>query len=335
VARTVELTPKKAIAGAVHVTLLSPVDDFASDDVTATAIDGWLFKPRGEGPFPAVVAAHGCGGLVDKDGTLASNPRAWADRLVGEGYVVLFPDSFTARGFVETCTHESRSLRPGYERARDNYAALQYLQHQPFVQADHVGLLGWSSGATSVLSVVDTHARARPADLVHDFRTAVAFYPSCKAAQQSHSWHPALSLHVLVGQKDDGSPAQECVDLGAQSKANGGDVDVTVYKGAYQGFDDAHLGKPSKVRTASTKSGQVTLAGDPVARKDALARTSKVLADALAPQAIAHTDSVKNAPAAKSSTSRSAPAAKTASKSAPAKGSTKSASKAGTQTAQR
>jgi poly(3-hydroxybutyrate) depolymerase len=33
-----------------------------------TGLRGLLVKPEGSGPFPAVVALHGCGGLFDKQG---------------------------------------------------------------------------------------------------------------------------------------------------------------------------------------------------------------------------------------------------------------------------
>jgi dienelactone hydrolase len=35
---------------------------------TPTTITGYLYKPEGTGPFPAVIGMHGCNGLVDPDG---------------------------------------------------------------------------------------------------------------------------------------------------------------------------------------------------------------------------------------------------------------------------
>ena len=37
-----------------------------------TELHGLLVKPEGSGPFPAVVALHGCGGLFDKQGNLVA-----------------------------------------------------------------------------------------------------------------------------------------------------------------------------------------------------------------------------------------------------------------------
>src|SRR5262245_7513295 len=38
-----------------------------------------LFKPDGAGPFPAVVALHGCNGLMDGGGALSARYRDWGE----------------------------------------------------------------------------------------------------------------------------------------------------------------------------------------------------------------------------------------------------------------
>jgi dienelactone hydrolase len=74
---------------------------FASVAVGSVAagpeITGWLTKPSGPGPFPAVILAHSCGGQ-------GPHTDAWSARLVKWGYVVLAPDSFTPRGTKAVCT---------------------------------------------------------------------------------------------------------------------------------------------------------------------------------------------------------------------------------------
>ena len=41
-----------------------------------------LLRPEGAGPFPTVVALHGCGGLLNRDDDLAKRETDWAKRLV-------------------------------------------------------------------------------------------------------------------------------------------------------------------------------------------------------------------------------------------------------------
>src|SRR5437899_1034207 len=57
-----------------------------------------LVRPDGAGPFPAVVAMHGCGGLHNSSGAVASRYGDWAQHLTQAGFVVLFPDSYGSRG---------------------------------------------------------------------------------------------------------------------------------------------------------------------------------------------------------------------------------------------
>jgi len=61
-------------------------------------IRGYLAKPEGAGPFPAVIGLHGCAGMTD------ATKRNLVDELVGSGYVVLLVDSFATRGIEHACT---------------------------------------------------------------------------------------------------------------------------------------------------------------------------------------------------------------------------------------
>jgi len=59
-------------------------------------VQGYLTRPKGAGPFPAVVLLHTCLGLP-------ANRRSIAETLAGWGYVALFVDDFKTRGLKETC----------------------------------------------------------------------------------------------------------------------------------------------------------------------------------------------------------------------------------------
>src|SRR5215212_11287769 len=57
-----------------------------------------LFRPEGQGPFPAVVGLHNCTGLTNRAGEFGTRYRDWAERLAKSGFVVLLPDSHGSRG---------------------------------------------------------------------------------------------------------------------------------------------------------------------------------------------------------------------------------------------
>jgi poly(3-hydroxybutyrate) depolymerase len=76
-----------AILVSVAVTIASgagaaePVD---IPDAGAT-LRGVLFRPQGAGPFPSVVALHGCGGLLNRSGKIVRRFADWGDRLSAAG----------------------------------------------------------------------------------------------------------------------------------------------------------------------------------------------------------------------------------------------------------
>src|SRR5258707_4515081 len=56
-----------------------------------------LYKPEGEGPFPVVIALHGCGGLAGRSEPVEARYREWAEQLMNGGNAVLLPDSYCSR----------------------------------------------------------------------------------------------------------------------------------------------------------------------------------------------------------------------------------------------
>src|SRR5439155_21464561 len=66
--------------------------------IPGARIQGYLAKPEGAGPFPAVIALHGCGGMPD------TKKQKLAHELVAWGYVILLVDSFATRGIDHACT---------------------------------------------------------------------------------------------------------------------------------------------------------------------------------------------------------------------------------------
>ena len=82
------------------------------------AVDGiklkaFLYRPEGNGPFPAVVALHNCDGLAGRRTHFARRYRDWGERLVAAGFVALFPDSFGSRGLGPQCSAGQRRVRSG------------------------------------------------------------------------------------------------------------------------------------------------------------------------------------------------------------------------------
>src|SRR6266702_7930326 len=76
-----------------------------------------LYKPDGDGPFPTVIALHGCGGLAGHSEPVQPRYRDWAEQLVKDGQAVLLPDSYGSRELGPQCrTKGERRLSARPER---------------------------------------------------------------------------------------------------------------------------------------------------------------------------------------------------------------------------
>jgi len=94
--------------------------EFRDGDVTLKAM---IYRPEGAGPFPAIIGMHDCSGLADPSGGVASKYREWAQLLVKDGFIVLFPESYSSRGIGNQCSARSRPVRPDHERVADANAS--------------------------------------------------------------------------------------------------------------------------------------------------------------------------------------------------------------------
>jgi dienelactone hydrolase len=239
-------------------------------------LKGILFKPDGNGPFPAIVALHGCDGLAEK-AVIAPRYADWGARLAAGGFVVLFPDSFAARGLGAQCGVGQRSLRSGRERVSDAEAAKHYLQALPYVAADRVSLIGWAQGGVTALWTVRPGGVKK--DGKPDFRSAVAFFPGCRRLRDT-AWSARLPTLILIGAKDDWTPASTCEQMVAGAKGRTARTNIMVYPGAYHDFDhpDLPLQQRSNVAISAGPLARVHVGTDVEARADAIKRVPEWIA---------------------------------------------------------
>ncbi len=243
----------------------------------ALTLHATLYRPDGDGPFPAVVALHDCGGFMQRPTTQAQLYSEWAKRLVADGFVVLFPDSFASRGLGSQCREHNRKVRASRERVADANAARRWLANQAYVRADHISLLGWSNGAVAALwAVRRTGARK---DDKGEFRYAVALYPGCRRLREI-AWSARVPTLILIGSADDWTPAAACQQMVAGARGRSAQAEIVVYPGAHHEFDRANL--PLRLRTGLVNtvdpSGKAHGGTNPSARADAFNRVPQWLA---------------------------------------------------------
>jgi dienelactone hydrolase len=237
-------------------------------------------KPEGPGPFPAVVIAHDCSGLGPRS---SGAPGRWARELVGRGYVVVIFDSFSTRGFpggVCTDPRPGRTSVAPPARAGDAYAALAHARGLAYVDGKRVGIMGGShGGSTTLVSMLapesDTDALA--AEKRAGFAAGVALYPSCAPsrrtwANRSGVYRPIAPLLILIGDRDDWTPAAPCRTLADAARRDGHPVSLKVYPGAHHAFDSDRPVRyvPTRINANAPGGRGATTGGDPQAWADSI-----------------------------------------------------------------
>lgn len=190
-----------------------------------------IYRPAGEGAFPAVILLHGCAGVRRKD-------TQWAEAFRQEGYVALVVDSLSGRGIMTR--EDRRRICVGLDlwgstRAGDLLASLAYLRSLPFVDAERIGVVGWSHGAWAAL---DFLASASP-EMAHGLRAVVAFYPYCGFASRARWRGFGLDVPVLMllAEADSIVSTSSCLSLAQAQAERGRPVTAKVYPEVGHVFD--------------------------------------------------------------------------------------------------
>ena len=189
---------------------------------------GYLRRPQGAGPLPAVVLLHSCAGnwrRIDE---------RWGKRIASWGYVTLAVDSLGPRGITTTCRDSASS-----DFASDPRRALDFLALQPSIDPARIAAIGFAMGGYFALSSVERSIAAQASP--NKFSAAAAFYPPCERLKGNMTV-PTL---ILIGERDDFNPADECRHLAAgrdgwgisRGLDQGVPIKLIVYPDAYHAFD--------------------------------------------------------------------------------------------------
>ena len=217
--------PAEGEAGFRAVTI--PLIAEGKPDARDSTVTGYLFSPPGAGPFPAVVLIHGCNGY---DWQVRGQPgwtlfKRYAERYVAHGYAALVLDSLEPRGLFTICGQPMQVLPR--RRAWDALSAARWLGARPEIDRRRLVLQGDSHGGWTVLVAMQQGLWQLP----EHFAAAIAFYPYCYRVTGF-----TAPLLVLIGGKDDWTPAQRCRDM-VDALPDRGAVELHIFPGAFHAFD--------------------------------------------------------------------------------------------------
>ncbi len=195
-----------------------------------------LDVPQGNGPFPAVILLHGCGGLSPSQA-----PYLWRRALREMGYATLIIESFTPRDWPRNICNKRPEIgsEGQMDRLAEAFGAARMLRGLPFIKQDGIVLMGFSHGAGTVLygaHEYDDYWTSRGhGHQIERFNGLIANYPWCEFAYRNPVRTPLL---LLVGGADDYTPANRCVTYeGSHAPMSNGNINLRVYPGALHSFD--------------------------------------------------------------------------------------------------
>lgn len=214
-------------------------------------LEAELFKPRGDGPFPAVVLMHGCGGWQS---TVLGGLHAHARQFLDRGYVVLNLDSFGPRGTSggTVCESTARLVRALDYRTHDAFDALRYMRSLAFVDKDSIFLMGQSNGGSVAINAAKMTTR-------NGYRAVASYYPWCGSLGGSKV-KLTSPLIIFSGGRDDWVPARQC----RHKRAIGASLKVVEYATAAHSFDlpialQRYLGKLVGFDKAATEDSRTRM----------------------------------------------------------------------------
>jgi dienelactone hydrolase len=218
-----KIRPRLSAIAALCVLVL-----WASTSFAQAPDDGYrVFRPAGAGPYPAVAFVSGCSGFAPV-GSRKFYERV-AEKLRGQGYVVLFVDYVGRRG-LQNCAR-APMVTEG-DAAKDLVTAVTWLRSQESVDKARISALGWSYGGGAVLAALADYTEEQLG-----LSRAIVYYPVCRAVRP---WRVATPVLMLLAGDDEVAPSRAC-QAAVEKSATPDVVKTLTYHGALHAFDVSEI----------------------------------------------------------------------------------------------
>ncbi|MBK8047045.1 MAG: dienelactone hydrolase family protein [Anaerolineales bacterium] len=200
--------------------LVSGVVEYAGPD--GETLTGYLARPEGAGPWPALVVIQEWWGLNE-------HIKDVARRFANEGYVVLAPDLY--HGQVATEPDEARKLVMEVDMAaavEEIRSGIDYLLAQDTVTGDQVGATGFCFGGRLALMTALADAETGQVAVV------APFYGQPLTPEEAAKLKTPLV--GSYGADDGGIPVADVQAMGDALTAAGIENEIEIYTGAPHAF---------------------------------------------------------------------------------------------------
>jgi carboxymethylenebutenolidase len=185
----------------------------ASFESSGHSIKVEQFLPVASGKYRAVVALHGSGGIREGWSTQP------ATLMAGQGYSVFLLHFFDRTGTVRADYETTHRHFPDWMRTIGD--AVTFAAQNPLVDANRIGLLGFSLGAFLALAVASVDPRVK---------AVVEFFGGLP--EELHGTPRMPPVMILHGEDDRVVPVSEAVKLQQVLERTGTPYEMKLYPGA-------------------------------------------------------------------------------------------------------
>ena len=185
-----------------------------------------------QNPVPAMVILHGSGGI--KEGREMEYAQLFADN----GIASLVVDYYAPRGVIETTPYVMKTMiTTEVDIMSDAYSALKILGTHPFIDAERIGVTGYSYGGMATRYVLDARLKEIMAKAVAPFALHMDIYGPCHQTLGYNvtTGAPYLAVH---GDSDNSVDPQLCQIIYKDIEAGGSIVESHVIAGAGHAWEN-------------------------------------------------------------------------------------------------
>jgi len=207
---------------------LDVIFDGMGNAIPTTGV-GTLFLPEGasaENPVPAMVILHGSSGI--KPGREMEYGQLLSDHGIA-GFVVNY---YAPRGVTEETPYTMKvNAVTEFDVITDGYAALKLLSYHPAIDAERIGVMGFSYGGMAARFAMDARIRQVLAPDIPPFALHVDYYGPCFQDLNT----PRTTGAPLLTQRGDDDASNElplCEKREQELREAGSQVEAHIFPGA-------------------------------------------------------------------------------------------------------
>ena len=185
-----------------------------------------------EKKYPLVIASHGSLNWRD-------HHRRYLQQMRQANYLVFAIHPFDSRNVSSTVGDQINvtSETVIYEMAQ----ALNLMSKDSRVNNKKIFAAGWSLGGTASLFNAWTPLQNEIHEEGSNYAGYLMWYPGCLALPDLNEWDHD-HLQIYIGEADNWTPAEPCIDLVNTINKEGGNAHIELYPNAFHSFDaDAPL----------------------------------------------------------------------------------------------